>query len=147
MSWVSRLYRSPLTAVQKTQVQLCSSVLAADGCWLRHSLQNTSGPSSGFTPASAALGDISPASWFEVGLRLAMVKQGMQGGKDGRDQDAPKPSAGDCEELQTCSIFLKAETSFIAIVCCYSSCYRCRESRQHDTPLLETCRVLWPVAY
>lgn len=77
---------SPLTAVQNTQLQLSSSLVAAEGCSLRHSLQKTSGPGSGLASASAAE---SLASRLRVGLLLAMV------GRDGgRNQVAPSPSAG-----------------------------------------------------
>lgn len=88
--------------MQKTQLQLCSSLVAADGCSLRHSLQKTSetsGPGWGLAPASGVPGAESPASRLGVGLPLAMVGRGRQAGrqgkKEGRNQAAPSPSAGD----------------------------------------------------
>lgn len=83
MSGINRLCLSSLTAVQKTQLQLCSSLVAVDGCSRRHSLQKTSGPPLGLAPASGVPGAEAPASWLGVGLLLAMVERGMQGGKDG----------------------------------------------------------------
>lgn len=69
-----------LTTVQKTQLQLCSSLVAADGCSLRHSLQKTSGPQLGWAPTSGVPGAESRASCLRVGLLLAMLERGMQGG-------------------------------------------------------------------
>lgn len=84
-----------LTAEQKTQLQLCSSLVAAGGCSLRHSLQKTSGPGSGLMPASGFHGAESPASRLGVGLLLAMLGRGMQGREGRRNQAAASPSAGD----------------------------------------------------
>lgn len=65
--------------MQKTQLQLCSSLVAADGCWLRHSLQNTSCPGCVVATASGVPVVESPISRLGVGLLLAMVGRGMQG--------------------------------------------------------------------
>ena len=67
---MSAIRLSLLTAVQKTQLQVWSSLVAADGCSLRHSLQK--GPSRGLAPASGVPSEF-PASRIRVGLLLAMM--------------------------------------------------------------------------
>lgn len=64
-----------LTAAQKTQLQLCSSLVAVVGCSQRHSLQNAFEQTSGVDAAE------SPPSWLWVGLPVAMV--GGRGGDGG----------------------------------------------------------------
>ncbi len=83
MSGIKWLCVSSLTAVQKTQLQLCNFLVAADGCSLRHSLQKTSGPGCVIAPASGVPGAERPASGLRLGLLLAMVGRGMQGSGEG----------------------------------------------------------------
>lgn len=88
-----------LTAVQKLQLQLCSSLVASGGCSLRHSLQKTFGLSWRSAPASGVPGAKSLASRLKVRLLLAMVEPGRRDGR--RNQAASSLSAEDGEELQT----------------------------------------------
>lgn len=121
MSGLNRLCLPSLTAAQNTQLQLCSSLVAADGCSLRHSLQKTTGPLLGFAPASGVPGSESPASWLRVGLRLAMTERDVRRRDGWRNQAALNPSAGDCEDLQSPSMFLKAETALLHLSLLWNS--------------------------
>lgn len=61
-----------------------------------------------------------PQCWIHSFLTLGGTPTGHGGarhaGREGwRDQAAPNPSAGDCEELQSRSMFLKAETALLLL--------------------------------
>lgn len=77
---VGSINLASLTAVQKTQLQLFSSLVAVVSRSLRHSLHNTSDPPLGWVPASEV--PASELSRARFGLSLAMMDQGVQGGMD-----------------------------------------------------------------